>query len=284
VYAYVPDIREKIVSPLDLRGFVLVGIAMAGLVFGFSALGRGPLPVSIVIASISVGAICGALYVAHARSRAEPVIDLALLRIPTFAASVWGGGLFYIGTTAQVFLMALLLQVGFGFSAFHAGLMLLSGAIGSTLMRFTFQWQLQLFGFRQMLIWNALLVGCCLAACGLFTADTPIVVIALVLFVAGYARSTQFTGVQSLAYAQIPSDVMSRATSFSSMMQQLLQSFGVGLAAMVVHLSTLVYGRVDIVAIDVAFGFFTIALLAAVSAIIFYRLPPSAGSELTGGR
>jgi hypothetical protein len=75
---------------------------------------------------------------------------------------------------------------------------------------------------------------------------------------------------------------MSRATSLSSMMQQLMQSFGVGLSALVVHLSTVLHGRVDIIADDVAFGFFTIGLLSAMSVIIFYLLPPTAGSELTG--
>ena len=117
VYRYVPDLREDTVAPLDLRGFVLTGLALAGLVFGFAAIGRGALPTQVIIASISIGAICAALYLAHARRKSDPIIDLTLLRNRTFAASIWGGGLFYLGTTAQVFLMALLLQVGFGLSA-----------------------------------------------------------------------------------------------------------------------------------------------------------------------
>ena len=103
-----------------------------------------------------------------------------------------------------------------------------------------------------------------------------------VLFVAGLSRSTQFTAVQSLGYAEIPSNVMSRATSFSSMMQQLMQSFGVGLTALVVHVSTVVNGHGDVItAQDVSLGFFSIGLLSALSVIIFYMLPPTAGSELT---
>jgi EmrB/QacA subfamily drug resistance transporter len=283
VYIYVPDLREEEVTPLDLRGFVLVGLALAGLVFGFAAIGRGAMPTSVIVASISIGAICGSLYLAHARRKSDPIIDLALLKNRTFAASVFGGGLFYLGTTAQVFLMALLLQVGFGFSAFHAGLMMLAGAVGSTVMRFTFRPVLNVLGFRWMLIWNGLLTGACLAACGLFTAQTPLTVMLAVLFIAGFSRSTQFTGVQSLGYAEIPSNVMSRATSFSSMMQQLMQSFGVGLTALVVHVSTVVNGHGDVItAQDVSFGFFTIGLLSALSVIIFYLLPPTAGSELTG--
>jgi EmrB/QacA subfamily drug resistance transporter len=283
VYAYIPDIREETVAPLDLRGFVLIGLAMAGLVFGFSAIGRGPLPIAVIIASISIGAICGALYMAHANRKSDPIIDLALLRIPTFGVSVWGGGLFYMSTTAQVFLMALLLQVGFGYTAFHAGLMLLAGAIGSTVMRFTFQPMLHALGFRRLLIYNGLVAATFLAACGLFTATTPLIVIVLVLFVAGITRSTQFTAVQSLGYAEIPSEVMSRATSFSSMMQQLMQSFGVGLVALVVHLSTVLNGHEDIItAADVSLGFFAIGLLSALSLVVFYRMPATAGSELTG--
>jgi EmrB/QacA subfamily drug resistance transporter len=283
VYAYIPDIREETVAPLDLRGFILVGLALAGVVFGFSVLGRGSLPLPVIIASISVGAICGALYLAHAKRKSDPIIDLTLLRNRTFAASIWGGGLFYLGTTAQVFLMALLLQVGFGFSAFHAGLMLLAGAIGSTVMRFVFRPMLNVFGFRRLLIVNGLLCGACLAAFGLFTKETPLIVMLMVLFVAGFSRSTQFTGVQSLGYAEIPPAVISRATSFSSMMQQLLQSFGVGMTALVVHLSTVLHGRDDVItAQDVSFGFFAIGVLSALSVLIFYRLPTTAGSELTG--
>ena len=134
-----------------------------------------------------------------------------------------------------------------------------------------------------MLIWNGLLSGACLTACGLFTAQTPLVVMLSVLFIAGFSRSTQFTGVQALGYAEIPSAVMARATSFSSMMQQLMQSIGVGLTALVVHISTVAHGHGDIIhASDVSYGFFAIGALSALSVIIFYLLPPTAGSELTG--
>ena len=52
VRAYVPDLKEEATAPLDLRGFILIGLSLAGLVFGFAALGSGPLPTPVVIASI----------------------------------------------------------------------------------------------------------------------------------------------------------------------------------------------------------------------------------------
>jgi len=102
---------------------------------GFEAIGRGVLPASIILASIAAGAVCSGLYLIHARRTAVcPIIDLGLLRITHLAASISGGGLFYLSTTSSVFLLALLLQLGFGFSAFQAGLMTLASAVGSLAM------------------------------------------------------------------------------------------------------------------------------------------------------
>ncbi len=282
VHRFIPDIREEKVAPLDLGGFLLIAIALAGLVFGFSAMGRGLLPVSIIAASVSIGAICSVLYLVQARRKTDPVIDLSLLRIRTFAASIWGGAPFYLGTTSQVFLLALLLQIGFGLSAFHAGLVTLASATGSVAMRFTFRPILKIFGFRWLLIGNAILTGGYLVWCAFFDVTTPMAVILIVLVIGGFSRSIQFTGVQALGYAEMPTNLMSRATSFSSMAQQLSQSFGVGLTALVVHLSLMMHDRTTMTPQDVALGFFAIGLAAILSAIVFYRLPVQAGSELTG--
>jgi EmrB/QacA subfamily drug resistance transporter len=281
VRKFIPDIREEQVGPLDVRGFVLISLALAGLVFGFSALGRGLLSGPVVVATITIGTICAALYLVHALRKPDPIIDLTLLRIRTFSASIIGGALFFLGTVSSVFALALLLQLGFGLSAFQAGAITLASAAGSLLMRFTFRPILRLFGFRRLLIWNALLTGTFLTVCGLFTPATPYLVIIVILFIGGFSRSVQFTAVQSLAYANMPIEKTSRATSFSAMSQQLMQSVGVGLAAMVVHLSLLWHERATIVPDDVAPAYFTLGLLSLASAIVFWLLPAQAGAELS---
>jgi EmrB/QacA subfamily drug resistance transporter len=281
VRAFIPDLREENVGPLDARGFILVAVALAGLVFGFSALGRGLLPVSVTAASIGVGALCGLLYVLHAKRTPNAIIDLTLLQIRTFSTSIWGGGLFFLSTVSSVFVLALLLQVVFGLSAFQAGLITLASAGGSVLMRFVFRPVLLVFGFKRLLICNAFLTGAFLITCGFFSAATPYLVILCILFIGGFSRSVQFTAVQSLAYAEVPSDKISRATSFSAMAQQLSQSVGVGLAALIVHLSLMWHERTTLVAGDVALAFFVLGSLSFLSAYIFWRLPAHAGAEIT---
>jgi EmrB/QacA subfamily drug resistance transporter len=284
VRAYIPEFREPNVAPLDTRGFLLASVALAGVVFGFSALGRGLLPLSTVVAVIGVGAISGALYLMHARRTPNPIIDPSLLRIKTFAASVSGGSLFFMGTVSSTFLLALMLQLGFGFSAFQAGLTTLASAVGSLFMRFTFRPILHLTGFRRLLIGNAIVSGLALSGCGLFRPSTSYVVIIVVLMIVGFSRSIQFTAVQSLAYANVPSELTSRATSFSAMAQQLTQSIGVGLAALVVHVSLLWHDRAAVTPDDVAPGYFVIGAMSLISAIIFWLLPAHAGSELSARR
>jgi EmrB/QacA subfamily drug resistance transporter len=280
VRIFIPDVHAEKVAPLDLRGFALIGMAVAGLVFGFEAIGRGVVPVSIILASLAAGALCSGLYLIHTRRTAEPIIDLGLLRFRTFAASLAGGGLFYLSTTSSVFLLALLLQLGFGFSAFQAGLMTLASAVGAVTMRFTFQLLLRPLGFRRLLIGNAVMTGAFLIGCGFFQITTPYWVIGLALLIGGFSRSVQFTAAQSLGYAEMPSELFSRATSFLAMAQQLAQSFGVGLVALVVHLSLAWHDRVAITSQDIALGFFTIGFLVLASVVVFYRLPLHAGVEL----
>jgi EmrB/QacA subfamily drug resistance transporter len=281
VRAFIPDIREENVGPLDVRGFVLLSLSLAGLVFGFSAMGRGVLPIPVVAASLLVGAICGVLYISHARRAANPIIDLRMMRVRTFAASITGGSLFYLGTVSSTFLLALLLQLGFGFSAFQAGLTTLASAVGSLMMRFSFRAMLRALGFRRLLMANGLVTAVFLMSCAFFTPATPYLLILAILFVGGFSRSTQFTAAQSLAYANLPPEMVSRATSFSAMAQQLSQSFGVGLAALVVHLSLLWHGHTEVAVADVSPAYVTIGALSLLSIVIFWFLPTKAGEELS---
>ena len=54
----------------------------------------------------------------HARREPNAILDLNLLKTPTFFAGVVGGFIFRIGIGAIPFLLPLMLQVGFGLSPF----------------------------------------------------------------------------------------------------------------------------------------------------------------------
>jgi drug resistance transporter, EmrB/QacA subfamily len=269
---------------LDWPGFVLSGVSVAALVMGFEALGHRSLPPLQLTGLIATGVITGLLYILHAQRAANPIIDLSLLRIPTFSISTLGGNLCRFSIGATPFLLAIMLQVGFGLTPLAAGLITFTGAAGSLLMKLVAAPIIRRFGFKQVLTVNAVITGAFVALCALFRADTPIWIMMVILVAGGFFRSLQFTAVNTLTYADLDARAMSRASSFSAMAQQLGISLGVATAAVAMNLSMGIRGGEDLALIDVIWGFITIGLITSLSALSFRRLPEGAGDELNKKR
>jgi len=282
VTLFIEDIREERPPPFDWRGFAILGLGLTGLVGGFETVARGFLPDGLVAALFAGGAVLLVLYILHARRRPHAVLDLSLLRIPTFRASIVGGFLFRMGIGATPFLLPLMLQIGFGLSPFESGMLTFVTAVGALLMKTTAGPILRHFGFRRVLIFNAVLGGALLAVYGLFESTTPHWIILAVLIVSGYFRSLQFTSVNTIAYADMPRERMSRATSFASVGQQLSLSVGIGTGALLLHLTVMARGDTQLAAMDFAPAFFALGLLAALSALVHIPLRADAGAEVSG--
>jgi MFS family permease len=140
---------------------------------------------------------------------------------------------------------------------------------------------LRRFGFRSVLMINAMVSGLFIAATALFTPVTPHAVIFAVLVVGGFFKSLQFTSINSLAYADIEPRAMSRATSFASVAQQLSLSAGVAIGALVLEIQR--HGRPDMAVqpSDFTTAFIVVGTISAASALIFMMLPKSAGANLS---
>src|SRR5690606_26422377 len=123
VARFVPNVREQEVSPVDWKGALLTGVGLASLIFGFENLGRGMLPPAMVAGLFLVAGGALLAYRRHARGNPHAILDLSVFRIQTFMASVVGGAFMRVAMGATPFMLAMLLQVGFGLSALQAGLM-----------------------------------------------------------------------------------------------------------------------------------------------------------------
>ncbi|MGH7288636.1 MAG: MFS transporter, partial [Myxococcota bacterium] len=94
--------------------------------------------------------------------------------------------------------------------------------------------------------------------------------------------SLQFTSLNTLAYAEIGARHMSRATTLSSVSQQLSLSFGVGLGALLLHATLVFHERDELGATDFSPAYFAIAAISLLSLRFFTPLPRDAGAEISG--
>ncbi len=278
---YIPDLREP-VKPLDWLGFALSGAGLALALSGFSTLGRHLVPTWVAATCLGLGLCALGGYVLHARRHPHPLIDLELFRLGTFRAGVLGGALFRIGVGATPFLLPLMLQLGFGLNPLQSGLITFASAAGAMFTKTIAAAILHRYGFRRVLVLNALIVSVLLAGYGLFRADTPHLVIIGVLLVAGCFRSLQFTSLNAISYAEVDAPRMSQASSLSGMMQQLSLSLGIAIGGYALQFAALAGGRSDTAVANFTIAFFVVAAISVLSAGFMWALPRNAGAEMAG--
>jgi EmrB/QacA subfamily drug resistance transporter len=279
---YIDPIRSEDPERFDLYGLVLAGIGLGGIAFGLSVAGLNLLPWSAVIALVALGCISMTLYVIHARRTSSPVLDFALLRLPTMRASIIGGFMFRLGIGSLPFLLPLLMQVGFGLSPLRSGLVTFASAVGAMGMKTLAARIIKTFGFRNIMTINAVVSSVFLAACALFTIQTPLLLIMILLVVGGFFRSLQFTAINTLAYAEVEPNRMSRATTLVSVNQQLAVSAGVAVGAASVESTMWLHHVTELSAGLFAPAFIVVSVISALSAYFWWEMPVDAGHQVSG--
>ncbi len=281
VTKFIGEVRGDKPPPLDLAGFALSGVSLGCLLFGFEMSSRpGELTRALVL--IAVGAVAGALYIGHAHRRADPILDLTLMRVPTFRLSVIAGSLTRITQGAQPFLLPLMLQLGFGMSAAASGVILIAGAVGSLGMKWLAPAVLRRFGFRNTLIVNGLVSSGGYALCALFRPWWPQPAMFAVLAGCGFFMSFQFTAYNTIAYDEIPASRMSSATSFYATFQQLMLSLGICVGAGALRLGMLATHSRTPALPDFSLAFLVVTAISAAATIWHLQLSPTAGDEMSG--
>jgi EmrB/QacA subfamily drug resistance transporter len=281
VSLFIAQVREEDPPRADWVGFVLSGVCLGCLLFGFEMSSRaGELRPALGL--IATGLITGGLYLAHARRHAAPILDLTLMAIPTFRLSVIAGALTRIAQGAQPFLLPLMLQVGFGMNAAASGSITLAGALGSLVMKGLAPHVLRHFGFRKILIVNGLVASLGYAVCGLFRPGWPPALIFTVLAANGFFMSFQFTVYNTIAYDEIPQARMSSATSFYATFQQLMLSVGICVGAAALHLGMSVTGRSSPSLTEFTWAFWAVCAVSGFATIWNRRFAETAGDDFRG--
>ncbi|ARM11514.1 MULTISPECIES: MFS transporter [Rhizobium] len=283
VSIYIDEVKGKASGRFDTIGFVLSGISLGSLLFGFemsSHAGEGAFSLFL----IAIGLIFGIAYLRHARKHPSPIMDFSLMKVPSFGTSVLAGSLTRITQGAQPFLLPLLFQIGFGLSAAAAGQIVIATALGALAMKPMAKFVFSRLGFRRSLVLNGILGTVGYGLCAAFRPDWPMPFIFIVLILSAFFLSFQFTAYNTIAYDEIDRERMSSATSFYTTFQQLMLSLGICIGALALH-GSMAFNDVETPTLgDFSTAFVVVTLISITATVWNLRFSPIAGEEISGYR
>lgn len=280
-WVLIPRRNEVSQRAFDGLGFVLVGVACMAILYGMEMLGQGRGSHWPGVLVTGLGVLSGALAWAHMRKRHQPLMNVAVVGIRTFSVSLLGGSLFRIAISTLPFLLPLMFQLGFGLSAFDAGLLVLGVFAGNLAMKPFTGAVMERWGFRAVLMGNGLIGVMAIAACALLNERMGWPLILLILFIGGLSRSMQFTAFNTLGFADVPKAQMSDASTMFSMFFQLSMGLGVAVAALLLRGSMFIHGNQGQASTaDFQLTFIWVALIALLALLDNRRLSAQSGEAV----
>ncbi|MDA8381659.1 MAG: DHA2 family efflux MFS transporter permease subunit [Betaproteobacteria bacterium] len=279
-YRFVAPQPADHVPPFDLAGFALFCVGVGLLQFTLEGVGHLPGIALAATAAIALGLVLAFAW--RSRGHPHPAVDLSLLRERAFGIATLAGGLCRVAMNAPVYLLPVLLQLGLGMSPVASGSLTFLSAAGAPLVRVAMGPALRRLGFRTLLLGSALACTGLLAGFSLIGPHTPRMAIAIAIILFGLVRSTQFMTSNTLAYAEVEPERLSRATSLGGLIQQLTVSFGVSFGATLLGLLAPKLSHMTASPFHTVFR--VIALLPLLALPVFARMRHADGAAVSGHR
>ena len=272
---YMPNIKGEHM-PFDSFGFIFIVITFISATLSVECLNQGKqyyLP--LALAAISLAFLF--IYRNYAKKKQAALFPLSLFDIRTFKIGIIGNLVCRLGISGVPFLIPLFLQVGFGYSAIFAGMMLMPMAIASICTRFFITRILGRLGYRFVLIANTILAGILILLMSLLNLTTPLLILGILLFCIGGINSMQFTSMNSITLANLQGESTSSGNSLMAVNQQLAISFGTGFGALLVRL----FGYTTTTIHAFQLTFVILGIVTMLSSMIFAQLKKQDGENLT---
>ncbi|MFT4083341.1 MAG: MFS transporter [Nocardioides sp.] len=270
----------------DLVGFLTAGGAAAALLIGLESFeGTGPVPWSRVAVLLAMAVLLGGWCLHGLRHRRHPLLDLGGYAVATFRVANAGGALYRLLIFSAPFLLPLMFQVGYGWSATRSGALVMTLFLGNVAIKPVTTPLIRWLGFRSVIWWSCVGGAACFLGCALIGPATPLPLIVALLVLSGVFRSVGFTGYNSVQFADIPAAGMGAANTLSATVQQLAAGLGVAVGALVLRASEAVTGSDGEHLGEWRLTFVVLAALMLIPAVEVLRgLRHDAGDEVAAGR
>jgi EmrB/QacA subfamily drug resistance transporter len=272
-----PDLRQA-VGRFDALGYALFAYAMVAVSLALDALStEQPRQAAVVILIVS-GLASLAAYWLHAARAERPLFSLALFKVDTFRVGILGNLFSRVGSGSMPYLIPLVMQVALGYSALHAGMMMIPAALAGMFSKRVVVPLVHRFGYRRVLVGNTLLVGATMASFALLRPGLPVWLHAVQFAAFGAVNSLQFTAMNTLTLRDLDGEFASSGNGLLSMLMMLTVSLGVAVAGGLLGafggVAAAVPSQIDTLT-AFRWTFVCVGVVTVTSAAIFAQLEPT---------
>ncbi|QHM71611.1 multidrug transporter subunit MdtD [Mixta intestinalis] len=256
----------------DFSGFLLLAIGMATLTLALdSQHDTAPLKLGLLLLT---GLFALLFYLMHARGNDNALFSLKLFANRTYSIGLLGSLTGRIGSGMLPFMTPLFLQLGLGYSPFHAGLMMIPMVLGNMGMKRIVVQIVNRFGYRNVLVGSTLALAVVVLLFPLVALLGWTWALPVVLFFQGMVNAIRFSSMNTLTLKELPDNLASSGNSLLSMVMQLSMSIGVTIAGLLLG----AFGHHAAADSPMAHETFIhtwlcVALIIALAALVFWRVP-----------
>lgn len=271
----------------DFLGFVLLAVGMATLTLaldGQRSTGGSPLLLGLLIL---VGIFSLLFYLMHGRNNDNALFSLKLFDNRIYSIGLLGSFTGRIGSGMLPFMTPIFLQVGLGYSPFHAGLMMIPMVLGNMGTKRVVVRIVNLFGYRNALVGATVALALVVLLFPAVALLGWVWMLPVVLLLQGMVNAIRFSSMNTLTLKELPDDLASSGNSLLSMIMQLSMSIGVTVAGLL--LGSFAHGAVTNSAAahqTFIYTYLCMALVIVLPALVFWRVPKdvSKNVDLRGRR
>lgn len=278
----IPDFKHPVFK-FDIRGLILFsgGVTVLTLIMELTSSRIIGLEMVLALSAVSVFLI--GLYIYHAKHKQHPLIDLSLFKIRTLKIGIIGNLITRLGIGGMPFLIPLLLQVGYGYSATVAGLIMIPSAASNIIAKSFVVPIVNKFGYRNTLIGNTIILGLIICLFFFLESESPIYYIIPLMILNGFFSSIQFTAMNTISLADLNENTSSEGNSLLAVTQQLSLTFGISVAALILGIFRDMDGLTKGVEVQAfRYSFLMMGVMTILSTYIFFQLKESDGASMSG--
>ncbi|MDF2669095.1 MAG: transporter [Paenibacillus sp.] len=225
-YRRLPKVEKHSVKSIDIPGMFLGPLAFAALSYGVSEGAHGWSSDKTVIGlSVGIAALI-AFIIVELRAKA-PLLELRIFRSPDFSIGIVVQWIVQFGLYGALFLMPQFLQQARGFGSFDTGLILLPQALASGLMMPIAGILYDKIGVRWLVVTGLALITGALYQYSHVDMMTEGKDIILPLIMCGAGMGMMMMPLNTHLISKTPRELVSRVTSVTNAMQQVINSLAV---------------------------------------------------------